>query len=191
MIRAGKIDEILWSTGKWMFIDMGFSSKSPTCGVLFHDSKPERKIFAETVKDVITVIKTYPLVNLVIESPLSVAFDNGNPIGRSIEKQGNKARYWYVGPGCVVLVGALYLMKNIISENPTGEVRLFEGFVSYKTEKSDHMRDVEFLRDVVKDPVTNKKYIYDISDNPGIESAFKVIGFNYGIPPIIMKSIVQ
>lgn len=190
MIRSGEIADISWSTGKWMFIDIGFSSKSSSCGVLFHDSKPERRTFGEAVEDVKVATRTSSILNLVIEAPLSVAFDkSGNPIGRSIEKHNHQTRYWYVGAGCVVMISTLYLIKQVISENPAGEVKLFEGFVSYKTVKSDHLRDVKLLHDVIKDPRSYKDCIFDLSNEPGIVSAFKVMGFDFGIPPIIMRRL--
>lgn len=52
------------------------------------------------------------------------------------------------------MVAALYLIKAITEIPTNAEVRLFEGFVSFKEsgKKSIHSRDVELLREVVENP---------------------------------------
>ena len=149
MIRAGVKSEISLSTGEWLILDIGFANKSNSCGLLINRKSPVELQFNEARERICRFISnsTKP-VNLVMEAPLSVAFDSkGNPKGRAVEKQGSKTRYWYSGPGCSVMVAALYLVKTI-TEIPTNtEVRLFEGFVSFKEsgKKSIHSRDVELL----------------------------------------------
>lgn len=135
-------------------------------------------------------------VNLLIEAPLSVAFDHrGNPIGRSVEKQNSNTRYWYVGLGCAVMVAALYLIKAVIQAKPNADIRLFEGFVSYKEskKKTGHCQDVLLLREVVDNPDRYSDAIFlsdslkmDHTDTPN--SAFMVAGVDAGIPPIIMRN---
>jgi len=135
-------------------------------------------------------------VNLVIEAPLSVAFDaKGNPKGRSVEKQGNKTRYWYVGPGCTVMVAALYLVKAISELSGSAEIRLFEGFVSFKkrNKKSDHSRDVELLREVVDNPVKFSNAIIEseelrMTESDTLKSAFLLAGIDIGVPALIMRN---
>jgi hypothetical protein len=50
------------------------------------------------------------------------------------------------------MVAALYLIRAISGTGGKEEVRLFEGFVSFKAKgsKSNHSRDVELLREVVE-----------------------------------------
>ncbi|MDD4984724.1 MAG: hypothetical protein PHQ43_02880 [Dehalococcoidales bacterium] len=128
----------------------------------------------------------------MIEAPLSVAFDKyGNPKGRSIDKRGNQKRYWYVGPGCVVMVATLYLMKRILEINPDCNIKLFEGLVSYKikTKRSNHLEDVILLRDAIKAP-DSYRYICEPSSlsvdrTDIIESVSNLFGMDFGIPPVI------
>jgi hypothetical protein len=140
-----------------------------------------------------TVAKASVPVNLTIEAPLSVAFDKlGNPKGRSIEKQGGKTRYWYNGLGCGVMVAAMYLVRAIHDSCPKHDVRLFEGFVSYKDPQleSDHLRDVLLIRQVIKEPMANAAAIVSadslkIANDDQLVSAFCVAGLDCGIPPVI------
>ena len=197
MIRAGVKSEISLSTGEWIILDIGFANKSNSCGLLINRESPVDLQFNEAKERICHVISnsTNP-VNLVIEAPLSVAFDSkGNPKGRAVEKQGRKTRYWYLGPGCVVMVAALYLVKAI-SEIPTNaEVRLFEGFVSFKEsgKKSIHSRDVALLMEVIENPNQYSEAIIEpealkMTSSDTLKSAFLVAGIDAGIPPLIMRN---
>jgi hypothetical protein len=182
MIHSGKISDIFWSSGIWFILDIGFSSKRKTCGFLLHDDEPKKAKFDEAIEAVIKAAQENKILNLVIEAPLSVAFDKyGNPKARAYEKQGNKTRYWYAGPVCAVMVAAMYLMKKVFDSNPSNEIRLFEGFVSYKSreEKSNHLRDVERLRESIRDPKKFRDCFIEpnslaIDQDDTIESVFKV-----------------
>src|SRR5690554_5953149 len=95
MIRAGTISEILPSSGDWLILDIGFANKSASCGLLINKEKPVELRFNEAVEKICAFItdSTRP-VNIVIEAPLSVAFDrHGNPTGRAVEKQGSKSNH--------------------------------------------------------------------------------------------------
>ncbi len=196
MIRAGKINEVNSESGSWVYIDIGFSNKSKSCGLLFGNGEPEEVLFNEAVQKICTYIKdSSSPINLVIEAPLSVSFDKqGNPKGRKIEKQKEKTRYWYIGLGCVVLVGALYLIKAISDLNHSQEIRLFEGFISFKNknEKSNHSKDVKILREIVNcsnkqnEVISEAELKMDSTDK--LQSSFLVAGLDYGIPPILMRN---
>jgi hypothetical protein len=197
MIRAGKIPEITSSSGDWLILDIGFSNQSASCGLLINQGKAEELRFNEAKEKICTFIQQGESpINLMIEAPLSVSFDmEGNPKGRSIEKQGGKTRYWYVGLGCTVMVAALYLVRSISNVSTNAEVRLFEGFVSFKNRSvsSNHSRDVELLREVVDSPERLSHFIVDPStlkmdSTDRLESAFCVAGIDTGVPPIIMRS---
>ena len=197
MIRAGNINEVSLTSGNWIFLDIGFANKANSCGLLFGDGNPVGVTFNEATKSICNYIQRSQVpINLVIEAPLSVSFDNsGNPKGRSIEKQNNKTRYWYVSLGCTVMVAALYLVKAIYDSQPRNEVRLFEGFVSFKdsNEKSDHSKDVLLLRDIVRSPNKNIDAIISpdklkMDETDKIESAFLVAGLDFGVPPILIKN---
>ncbi len=197
MIRAGTVSEISVSSGEWIILDIGFSNKSKSCGLLINLESPVEVQFCDAKERIVRFISTSKQpVNLMIEAPLSVVFDeNGNPKGRSIDKQGNKNRPWYVGPGCSVMVAALYLMKALTELEINTDIRLFEGFVSFKEKekRSDHSKDVLLLREVVEDP----NYFSDSIIKPEVlrkdpsdtlESAFQVAGMDFGIPPVIIRN---
>lgn len=197
IIRAGKVSEIIPSSGDWLILDVGFANKQSSCGLLVNDTAPVELRFNEAMERVCTFISKNPNpVNLVVEAPLSVAFDKaGNPTGRKIEKQGVKTRYWYVGLGCTVMVAALYLVKAISEIQASTEVRLFEGFVSFKAKgvRSNHSRDVELLREVVMDQTKFPGAVVPpdalrMSESDVLQSAFLVAGIDIGVPPIIMRN---
>ena len=195
MIRPGSTNEVTLKSGKWVFIDIGFANKAKSCGVLFDDGSPEELTFSQAVKKICKFVKANDTpVNLVIEAPLSVAFDsNGNPKGRRIEKQNKKTRYWYVSLGTTVMVGAMYLIKAIIDFEPTAEIRLFEGFVSFKDSntRTNHSRDVLMLRDIVikedREAIISPESL-KMDDSDLLKSAFWVAGVDLGVPPVLIKN---
>jgi hypothetical protein len=197
MIRAGRSDEIRADSGKWVIIDIGFANNARSCGLLFENESPVDVQFSEAIHRICRFISLQSgPVNLLIEAPLSVAFDHrGNPKGRSVEKQNSNTRYWYVGLGCAVMVAALYLIKAVIQAKPNADIRLFEGFVSYKEskKKTGHCQDVLLLREVVDNPDRYSDAIF-LSDSlkmdhtDTLNSAFMVAGVDAGIPPIIMRN---
>jgi hypothetical protein len=226
-IKAGKISDISWSNGTWLILDIGFAKTGKkSCGLLIHSQKQEKADkgefdFNDAVKEVKkaaeNAVKTKEALNLIIEAPLSVAFDgNGNPTPRlsiavdkrgkptpiCFEKQGSQTRYWYLGLGCGLIVATLHLMRPLNSVKPRSEIRLFEAFVSFKTKddkskkQKSHLKDVESLGDLIQDPEKLKRCIHNPADPalPGInssyrvESAFKVAGLDFGVPPVIMPN---
>jgi len=192
MIQAGKAAQIKWGSGDWIFLDIGFASKARSCGFLVGDGNPRCVTFAEASAQIKDACTRSRALNLVIEAPLSVCFDClGNPTGRSIEVEGLQARYWYTGPGCAVMVASMYLLRDLDSKASNASVRLFEGFVSYKSEKpSDHRQDVLALRNVVRDPHRFHTSIYSADRLKRNEAdvlcgAFRVLGLDCGIPAVI------
>lgn len=193
-MRAGNVDEVNRASGDWVFVDLGFARRTPSCGIVHGDGAAEAVTFATACERVVRETSRIagPL-NLLLEAPLSVAFTReGNPTGRSIEKRDGKTRYWHVGLGCVVLVAATYLVKAVASAGMKREVRLFEGFVSFKQRgvRSCHTDDVMCLRDVVWQPerfagaVTPPDKLA-LAPSDIVSSAFAVAGLNLGVPPVI------
>jgi hypothetical protein len=194
MIRAGSVTEAVRHSGDWLFIDIGFSCEGASCGVVFGESEPKALTFAGLRETVIEAVRRPERrLNLVIEAPLSVAFNSrGNPTGRSIERQGTKTRYWYVGLGCAVLAAATYLLRSVMDAEANAEIRLFEGFVSFKPQRtrSSHVHDVGALRDVIWHPDRRLGSIVAperlaVAPTDTVCSAFKVAGMDFGIPPVI------
>lgn len=131
---------------------------------------------------------------LVIEVPLSVTFSaDGNPRGRSIEKRGAKTRYWYTGLGCVVLTATGYVVSSLAQLTDGPDIRLFEGFVSFKERGavSNHKADVLLLKDVVAGDDSRGRIVapaeLPMSTDDKIQSAFAVWGLDTGVPPVIME----
>ena len=183
---------------EWVFVDMGFSQKSKTCGLAVGDSEPQEVLFSSLAPQIFNVIsKGRGPLNLLIEAPLSVAFDAmGNPTGRRIEKRGSDTRYWYVGPGCAVLVATTYLLRDLYEANLTRQVRLFEGFVSFKEQgsPSSHTNDVADLRNIVwgrgQTPgrVVGPNGLKAEKDD-FLCSAFAVSGMDLGVPPVVVVGL--
>ena len=195
MIHAGTVDDIRWDSGQWVFLDIGFANKKRSCGLLIHNGKPSEYSFSEMCKELSQLVKSSSeTINLVIEAPLSVAFDRyENPIGRRIEKSGKEHRYWYNGLGCAVMVAAMYTIRMLNDVRPKAPIRLFEGFVSFKKKDqvSNHSRDVLALRKIIMNP---SKYATSIiaphalkmnNETDKIYSALRVAGLDYGVPPVI------
>jgi hypothetical protein len=196
MILAGQKSEVCWGEGNWIFLDIGFANNARTCGLAFGYESPRNLTYGEARDAIVALLKSRNgLMNLVIEAPLSVCFDaNKNPKGRRIEKHDLQTRYWYVGPGCVVMTAAMYLISDIrelIKNSPKIEVRLFEGFVSFKKAGTDNREDVCKLRERVVNADRYQEKIYNSDQLKCIESdelssAFRVAGLDCGIPAVIV-----
>lgn len=203
MIRAGTLDEISPEV-EWLILDIGFSSKGRTCGLKKNRDDPVELQFGDVKEKICHLIQdNRQPVNLVVEAPLSVAFNKqGNPTGRRFEKQTDqttgksKTRYWYYNGGCGVMVAAMYLIRAISEMPKAVEIRLFEGFVSFKsgTVKSNHSRDVELLRKVIDHPEDYRDKIFTepgdikMDETDVLKSAFLVTGIDTGIPPVIVSN---
>ena len=146
-------------------------------------------------------------INLLIEAPLSVAFDmEGNPKGRRIEKRGTECSYWYLRAGVVVLTAATYLLRRIVDANPRNDIRTVEGFASFKGKPTtkgkstrginSHIEDVRKLRDVAWGETGTLGRIVDpncLKSHPedDLRSAFAVAGMDLGIPPVVLLDDTQ
>lgn len=193
-IRAGTIDEMNAASGDWLIVDVGFSATKKSCG--YRDAAgPALEItFSDLIERILKEAKrkTDCPLNLLIEAPLSIAFDEkGNPAARSIEKRDKKTRYWYVGLGCSVLVATTHILRTIVDSKPTREIRLFEGMASFKTRDQGHTHrgDVERLLKALESPdgiaekVAPEKLRSKKTDR--LESAFKVSGMDFDVPPVL------
>lgn len=194
-IEAGRKSQVQWANENWIILDIGFSNHTKTCGLILPDRGPECVEFAQAEQRIVEQLEnSISTVNLLIEAPLSICFDaNQNPKHRSIEKQGKKNRFWYVGPGCAVMIAAMYLIREIHEAKIGVRVRLFEGFLSYKdrSEKSDHTGDVRRLQDAIKNSARLSNSIYEgnqLKADPSdtLSSAFCVAGLDCGIPAVIV-----
>lgn len=195
MIRAGSVAELSDGDARLLVIDMGFSSRGATCGWVLDDGEPARARFSELCEIVKKMAaESGEAMNVVIEAPLSVAFCvEGNPQARRPEygDDGRATRCWYLNAGIGMLHAATVLLRRVVDNGVNREVRLFEGFVSFKPPgvPSSHVLDVRLLRDVVRGCDKYGRVIVpdDLrADNEHqLESAFKVAGMDFGVPPIV------
>jgi hypothetical protein len=95
-----------------------------------------------------------------------------------------------------MIIAAMYVIRAIVDSAAKEEVRLFEGFVSYKTKGtlSDHCGDVVLLREAIQQPERFTSCIHSIESlrgesNNRIESAFKVCGLDCGAPVVIKREV--
>ena len=181
-------------SGQWVFVDIGFSQGRRSCGIAIDDSKPRDVRYGDLVSEIAREIaKGSSPLNLLIEAPLSVAFKaDGNPTGRRIEKKNRDTRYWYVGAGAAVLLATTHLLRRLYDMPPSREIRLFEGFVSFKPRgaRSSHADDVSNLRSVAWGK-SEKGTIIDeeglkMRDDDILLSAFAVSGMDFGVPAVVV-----
>lgn len=121
-IRAGNVCEIYHREGDWLFIDLGFSEKNKSCGVLQVLGQSDKVTFCDAVRfdEMVKLAKKAvrkdvcsPL-NLVLEAPLSVTFNkDGNPTGRACDSKGDKHRYWYNQPAPALILAAGFLLRAL------------------------------------------------------------------------------
>ena len=194
MIVAGTVEDAVRDSGDWVFLDLGFSAKSRSCCIAVGDEPPSHVFYGELGSRLLALTRraTRP-VNLLIEAPLSVAFTkDGNPTGRRIEIRGRDTRYWYVGPGAAMMVAATYLVRQLSDSVPVNEVRLFEGFASFKRKglRSSHVDDVCALRDVAWGRGGRGRIVgpdkLRMSGDDDLRSAFAVAGMDLRIPAVVL-----
>lgn len=200
-IRAGFVKEICKDSVEWIIVDLGFSARQRSCGIWTEAyEEPVVLTFGCLVKRVCKEAQDAdrgPL-NLLLEAPLSVAFKkNGNPTRRQCDAKDGKYRPWYVNAGATTLIAADHLLRNLNDCQIQREVRLFEGFVSFKAPKDDanpskkrinpHKHDVLQLKHAVWNP--NPACIFapwelKQQKNDTVRSAFAFL-YKGLVPPVI------
>lgn len=161
-----------------MAVDLGFAGKSRSCGLAWkiqdNERQPERVNFGRCIEEVTEFLSGNNDSVLIVEAPLSGLFNSsGNPKGRtpfesSVIDGQPKTRYWYVGAGAAVSLGAVFLFARVSSlvMPESNTVNLLEGFISFKTRRSDHMEDAVALLNGLRDPATAE--VHDIEPStPG------------------------
>ena len=199
-IIAGRTTDINRGSGQWLIVDIGFSSTNPTCGVWNGTGEPSVVTFGELVGLATEEVQkpVTQALNLLLEAPLSKAFQqNKNPIRRSCDSQGGKLRLWWTNAGATTLIAANELLLALDACQGQRNVRLFEGFVSFKRSEDTptskaariaaHKEDVLKLKNAVWTGA-NAQIIDpgELRQNPGdrIESAFPFFDKKL-IPPVI------
>lgn len=117
-------------------VDMGFSGKSASCGYAYRaagdqQTRSENKTFANCLQTVAEQISRAGDVLLIIEAPLSAAFNQkGNPQSRGAFESSPKPRWWSLGPGAAMSQAAMHFLKRLASQIPANrKCHLVEGYV--------------------------------------------------------------
>jgi hypothetical protein len=154
-----------------MAVDLGFGA-SKSCGLAWQNPNSEIRVkqvnFGQCVEAVVEFLSGSVDSTLIIEAPLSGLFDpNGNPKGRlpfeRVFTDGKiQTRYWYLQGGAVVTLSAMFLLHRVsrVVTSESNIVNLIEGFVSFKTRRSDHTEDALALLTSLREPSTAK--VYDV-----------------------------
>ena len=116
-------------------VDMGFSGKRKSCGVSiaapgeYPTAAPHR--FGTAAETSANFLRDHRGGVLVIEAPLSAAFDNSrNPRARGEFEDGDKPRWWSFGAGVQMALAALFFCRRLNELLPKNlAVHLVEGFV--------------------------------------------------------------
>lgn len=172
-------------------VDLGFSGKRRTTGVawiLATESDAKKHQFGEAANTVAQKCRSLVDVTLILEAPLSAAFDNlGNPRPRGDFECEPRTRWWSVGPGAATALSALFFLQQLHRElkNASVTIHLVEGFVSGDA-SDDHAKVAAALRDGFQ----GKGKWYSISDEMNVVSALDWLECKSpNNPPIILQPI--
>lgn len=117
-------------------VDMGFSGKSASTGYAYRaargqQTQSENKTFADCLQAVAGQIGRVGDLLLIIEAPLSAAFDiKGNPQPRGAFESKPRPRWWSLGPGAAMSLAAMHFLKRLADQIPAGtKCFLVEGYV--------------------------------------------------------------
>lgn len=176
---AGTFEDVQ-KIDNWFIVDIGFSNSSKSCGVVTVESgnapaglsdKDGNIYYGALIKKFQDFAEAKIKIGLVIEAPLSIAFNNtpdkvrnGNPVGRkeieqensSSEKEENiqSSRYWYVGAGATVTLATINFLNQIkVLSEKLPDIYLYEGLVSFKNpneSKQSHWADASDLHDAIQ-----------------------------------------
>lgn len=202
MIRAGTRDEANLKSGDWFIADIGFAQSAKSSSYFTsHDGRGPSKEY-EIVDSTFASLRetliaeahnpervSVPL-NILLEAPLSICYDNsGNPLGRDVEQQVGRHRYWYEGAGAVVTLASLHLIRALFESKPRRQLRLFEGMVSFKAGASSGKSDVMALyqalaspKGLVRDPLPRSGHSARAPKNIAGLAGYERLG----IPPVII-----
>lgn len=147
-IVAGEREQIRSDSdsGNWFIVDIGMRLTGASCGVWYGHGTLKTVTFEKLKELVIEQAGLFPEppLNLLIEAPLSVVWkrgrnreQGGNPGHRACDSYpGWKDRHWHYNAGASTLVAAQFLLQTLFeSQTRQRVVRLFEGHVSFKTDK--------------------------------------------------------
>ncbi|MEM6914648.1 MAG: hypothetical protein AAF511_11805 [Pseudomonadota bacterium] len=187
------------SADDWITIDLGFAGRQSngkvrrSTGLRIPEYQTAKNVtYGEAIAEVLRTLRSaVKPINLMLEAPLSIAFDKkGNPAPRRFEQRDKSARYWYLQGGAVTLIAAAQLIARLErAEGP--EVRLFEAFLTFKTQSQDHKDDADRMLDAAlnENPLENHEMRQHPQDQ--LESSTARFGMNFGIPPVFDISAMK
>jgi len=135
-------------------VDLGFSTKKPTCGLRPPGDAPARnRSFGPMARGVRRFLLDHPSAVLVLEAPLSGCFEtNGNPRRRGTWEDAdeeNGAKGWYHGAASTVALAAQRLL-TLLAEDPDLRGRtipLAEAFLTRAVPIDDHAEVAQSIYD--------------------------------------------
>lgn len=151
-------------------VDLGFAKKRRSCGLAWQspsgDLVSDCLKFGQCIDKVAALLAENPASVLTVEAPLSGLFDSGgNPTPRmpfeKICREGKThQRYWYVGAGAAVGLGAAFFFTGLSRLLPQNSVtvNVFEGFVSFKEKPTKHKEDACALLKGLGEPSSAKTH---------------------------------
>lgn len=209
---AGTLEDVK-KIENWFIVDIGFSNSSKSCGVVTVENgnnpvglnKDGNIYYGALIQKFQDFAEAKIKIGLVIEAPLSIAFNNtpnkvknGNPVGRkgveqeysSSEENENiqSSRYWYVGAGATVTLATINFLNQIkVLSEKLPDIYLFEGLVSFKNpneSKQSHWadaRDLHFAIQSFKNSTAEAKPSHILNEDQRTHTELKFIGTYLGI----------
>ena len=174
-------------------VDLGFSGRGRTTGVAWslpNESYAKAFRFGEAVIAVAERFRSVEEVALVLEAPLSAAFDcYGNPRPRGKFEREPQSRWWSVGPGAATALSALFFLRDLKSLLTTADttIRLVEGFVT-GVDSGDHDQVATALRDGFQERINC--HWHTVNEEGRIISALEWMNCELPQkPPVILQPI--
>lgn len=176
-------------------IDLGFSGSRPTCGAAYRAKGSNRVVrerlkFGECVDFSLKTLAGSSEAVLIIEAPLSAAFDTeGNPHARGAFEAAPKARWWSIGPGAAMALAAQYFLRAL-DQVATSDARhhLIEGFVA----GADSGDDAEVAERLVESVISPQKATWHQPDGGRIVSILDWLDpANVHSIPVVMMPVAR
>jgi len=128
-------------------IDLGYSVRARSCGLARSGSgEVHAMCFGDCIDYTESLIRAQGVHVLILEAVLSTYHrSDGNP---DIRGDFEKGRGWYYGPGVSTYAAAQRFLDQLDRRLPPDLiVPVVEGFLSYKTSRTDHTEDARRLVD--------------------------------------------
>lgn len=176
-----------------MAVDLGFAKERKSCGLTWQNSDNEpstsRATFGQCIDKVAAFLTENSAPVLIVEAPLSGLFDGaGSPKPRITFEEAHidgkvHRRYWYVGAGGAIGLGAIFFFSRLseLTMQASGTIHVIEGFVSFKTQRSDDVEDALALLKEFRNPAEAKLCQIEPNDPDG--RAINMLGVSHVVSP--------